>query len=80
MSNKMFITGRLTADPEVRYGGANNTAIARFTLASQRNYKDKDGNYVSDFIKCIAFGKTAEVLEKYGKKGVKLIVIDELIN
>ncbi len=76
MANKMIITGRLTGDPEVRYGGANNTAVARYSIASQRKLKDNDGNYPTDFIKCISFGKTAESIEKYAKKGTKLIILD----
>lgn len=37
--NKVILVGRLTRDPEVRYGGANNTAVARFTLAVDRRFK-----------------------------------------
>jgi single-strand DNA-binding protein len=45
-------------------------AIARFTLAVDRKYK-KDGEQGADFISCVAFGKRAEFMEKYGKKGTK---------
>ena len=47
--------GRLTRDPEVRYGGANNSAIARYTLAVDRRFK-RDGEPTADFINCVAFG------------------------
>jgi single-strand DNA-binding protein len=45
-------------------------AIARFTLAVDRKYK-KDGEQGADFISCVAFGKRAEFMERYGKKGTK---------
>ena len=71
--NKVIIMGRCTRDPEVRYGGANNTAVAKFSLAVDRRIK-KEGEQAADFISCVAFGKTAEFLEKYGKKGTKFVV------
>jgi single-strand DNA-binding protein len=72
--NKFFGIGRLVRDPEVRYTtGENQTAIARFTIAIDRKYK-KDGEQSADFINCIAFGKTAEFIEKYFSKGSKIIV------
>ncbi len=71
--NKLLINGRLTKDPEVRYGGSENSAVAKFTLASERKFK-KDGAQNADFIPCVAFGKTAEFVEKYGRKGGKFIV------
>jgi len=61
--------GRLTKDPEVRQ--ATNTYIARFSIAVDRRYK-KDGEPTADFISCVAFGKTAEFIEKYFKKGMKI--------
>lgn len=69
--NKTILCGRLTADPEVRYAG--ETAIARFTLAVDRRFK-RDNEPSADFITCVAFGKTAEFIEKYVAKGTKLIV------
>ena len=65
--NRVILTGRLTKDPEMRDGG--NTKVAKFTVAVQRNFKDKDGKYGADFVLCTAFGKTAEILEKYFHKG-----------
>ena len=41
--NKVILMGRLTRDPEVRYGGANNSAVARFSLAVDRRFK-RDGD------------------------------------
>ena len=63
--NNVILIGRLTKDPEVRYSEAGN-AVARFTLAVNR---DKSN---SDFIGITCFGKTAELAEKYLKKGKQI--------
>jgi single-strand DNA-binding protein len=69
--NKVVLIGRLTKDPEVRYGGENNDkAVARFTVAVDRKFKTE--NQSADFINCIAFGKTAEFIEKYFTKGMRI--------
>lgn len=66
--------GRLTRDPEVRYGtGEGSTAIARYTLAVDRRYK-RDGDTNADFIGCVAFGKNAEFVEKYLHQGIKIML------
>ena len=65
--------GRITKEPDIRYGGANNTAVARITLAVDRRFK-QEGQPTADFINCLAFGKRAEFLEKYCQKGTKLVV------
>ena len=71
--NNVTIVGRLTKDPEVRYTDSN-LAIADFTIAVGRG-KDKDGNDKgADFIKCKAFRKTAELIEKYSGKGKRVAV------
>lgn len=67
--NKFICMGRLTKDPEVRYGA---TAVARFTIAVDRRFK-RDGEPDADFFNCVAFGKTAEFCEKYLKKGTKVV-------
>lgn len=67
--NKAILVGRLTKDPEVRYSaGDNSMAIARFSVAIDRKSNDAG----TDFISCVAFGKTAEFIEKYFKKGNKI--------
>lgn len=72
--NKTILMGRLTRDPEVRYTqGDNASAVARFSLAVDRRFK-KDGEQTADFINCVAFGKTGEFIEKYGRKGTKFVV------
>ena len=71
--NKCTLVGRLTKDPEIRYSqGENATATARFSVAVNRRFKNAEGNYDADFINCVAFGKTAEFLEKYFKKGMAI--------
>lgn len=58
--------GRLTADPEIRVASETQKTIARFSVAINRNKKD------ADFINCVAFDKTAELLEKYFHKGDRI--------
>ena len=60
--NRVNLIGRTTKDVETRHT-SNGTEIARFTLAVRRNKDD------ADFITCKAFGKTAELIGKYVKKG-----------
>lgn len=69
--NKSIICGRMTRDPEVRY--AEKSTVARFTLAVDRKIKT-DGQPGADFIPCVAFGKTAEFIEKYFHKGMKMLL------
>ena len=75
--NKAILMGRLTRDPEIRYTqGDNPMCIARYTLAVDRRFSrnaNNDGNN-ADFIPCVCFGKTAEFVEKYLKKGTKMAV------
>lgn len=72
--NKVILIGRLTRDPEVRYSaGENATAIARYTLAVDRKYK-QERQQNADFIQCIAFGRSAEFAEKYFRKGMKIAI------
>lgn len=69
--NLVALIGRLTKDPETRYTtGDNQMAVCRFTLAVDRIGKDKG----ADFIGCVAFGKTAEVIGKYMSKGRQMAV------
>ncbi|WP_313184945.1 single-stranded DNA-binding protein [Lacrimispora sp.] len=70
--NKVLLIGRLTRDPDVRYtdGGLS---IARFSVAVDRRLK-KENEQTADFIGCVAFGKTAEFIEKYFFQGNKIVV------
>ena len=75
--NQVICIGRLTKDIELRYS-QNQTAIARFSLALDRG-KDKSGEKLgTDFPNFIAFGKTAEALEKWTKKGSRVAVTGRL--
>ena len=76
--NKAILMGRLAKDPEIRYTqGATPIAIARYTLAVNRRFK-KEGEPEADFISCVAFGKAAEFIEKYAKKGQRIAVAGSL--
>lgn len=73
--NKVILMGRITRDAEIRYTqGEKSTAIARFSLAVDRRFKKDNDEQNTDFISCIAFGKIAEFLEKFGCKGTKFVV------
>ena len=68
--NKVELIGRLTKDIEIRVTRDTQLSVGRFTLAVNRRKKD-DG---ADFINCTVFGKTADVMEKYVKKGHQVAV------
>lgn len=74
MLNQSIIQGRLTADPELKKVGQDNTPFITFTVAVERDYKNKDGERDADFIHCVAWRGTAEFLNNYFKKGAELIV------
>ena len=74
--NKVILTGRLTRDPEVRYSQQNNTAVARYTIAVDRLFKN--GEQSADFIRCVCFAKTAEFAETYLRKGIKISVVGHI--
>ena len=65
--NLVILTGRLTKEPDLKFG-ASGTAYCKFTLAVNRMKKDDP----ADFIFCSAFGKTAELIAEYVKKGHQL--------
>lgn len=69
--NKSILSGRLTADPELSTN--NDMTIARFVLAVNRKFK-KEGQPEADFIRCTAFGKTAENIGKYFGKGKPILI------
>lgn len=72
--NKVVLIGRLARDPEVRYSQNDTSmAIARFSLAvdRRRSANNQDGQS-ADFISCVAFGRTAEFIEKYFTKGRRI--------
>lgn len=80
MLNKVILHGRLTADPEIR-STQNGTAVARFTVAVDRSFTNKEtGEREADFISCQAWKSSAEFVGKYFKKGSLIIVDGNLRN
>lgn len=71
--NKVILIGRLTREPETRYGTGEGATVTKYTLAVDRRFK-RDGEASADFINCVCFGKSAEFAEKYLKKGTKIAV------
>ncbi|GGA56680.1 single-stranded DNA-binding protein 2 [Kroppenstedtia guangzhouensis] len=65
--------GRLVRDPELRYT-PTGVAVANFTIASQRNRKDANGDYPADFIDCVAWRGAAEFIAKHTAKGSRISV------
>ena len=68
MINEAVLVGRLTRDIEVRYTQSEK-AVGNFTLAINRRFKNQNGEYETDFIDCVVFGKQAETMSKYTQKG-----------
>lgn len=68
MINSVCLVGRLTRDPELKYTG-NNIAVASFSLAVNRNFKDANGERETDFINCVIWRQQAENLANWAKKG-----------
>ena len=66
--NKVILIGRLTKDPDLNFAAGVGTAVCRFTLAVPRPFKKDE----TDFINCIAFGKTGETIAQYITKGRQL--------
>lgn len=76
--NLVILHGRVTADPTIRTANSG-TKIAGFSIAVDRRLKDKvTGNKITDFVRCTAFGKTAEMLERFWVKGKEILVEGEL--
>jgi single-strand DNA-binding protein len=71
--NKCILMGRITKDAEVRVT-SKDTTVSRFILAVDRRFAKEDAKQTADFISCVAFGKTAEFIGKYGLKGTKFVV------
>lgn len=77
MLNNVCLCGRLVKDCQLEQAGSK-TVKTRFTLAVNRDYKDKDGNTPCDFIDCEAWNAGAEFLEKYARKGDTISVSGSL--
>lgn len=73
--NSVQLMGRLCRDPEVRYFGKDQTAVANYTLAIDCSYGE---DAKTDFIPCVVFGAGAEFAEKYFRKGLRVAVTGRL--
>ncbi|MDD5068499.1 MAG: single-stranded DNA-binding protein [Candidatus Pacebacteria bacterium] len=73
--NKVILIGRVTKDPEIR-STSGGTATSRIGLATNRIYKNKAGEKkeLVQFHNCVAFGRTAEIVSQYIKKGQLIMV------
>ena len=79
MLNKIFIMGRLTADPELRRT-QSGTPVASFTIAVDRDFKNQSGEKETDFVPVVAWRNTAEFASRYFTKGRMAIVEGRLQN
>ena len=74
--NSVQLVGRFTKDPDVRYTNGGAT-VARFSIAVDRKFA-KEGEQSADFINIVAFGKTAEFIEKYFHKGNRIGIVGRI--
>ncbi|MEG1095075.1 MAG: single-stranded DNA-binding protein, partial [Lactococcus sp.] len=68
MINNVVLVGRVVRDPELRYT-PQNTAVATFTIAVNRRFKNAQGEREADFINCVIWRQSAENLANWAKKG-----------
>ena len=73
--NQMTLVGTVTQDIELRHA-ASGTAVANLSVVT--NYKPKGGEEVPEYHRCVCFGRTAEVVSEYLRKGGKVAVIGRL--
>ena len=66
--NKIILVGRLTKDPELKTT-SNGASVTNFTVAVNRNFKNKEGKYDADFLPCVAYRASADFINKFFKKG-----------
>lgn len=76
--NKVILIGRLVRDPEMRVKDDGTYSFAKFTLAVNKPFK-KEGEKDADFIRCVAFGKKAELCAKYLTKGKRIAIIGQIV-
>lgn len=76
--NLVILMGRICKDPDIT-SSQSGTTIARYSIAVDRRFK-KDGEPTADFFTCVSFGKQAEFVDRYLKKGTKIVVTGELQN
>lgn len=73
--NRIILMGNLTRDPQLSYT-PNNTAVCKFGIATNRKWKDSEGNMREDvcFVDCTVFGRMADTFNQYMKKGNPVLV------
>ena len=79
MLNKVMIIGNLTRDPEIAETPTGVT-VCKFAVAVNRNYKDDNGEVVTDFFNVVAWRKLAETCRRYLAKGKKVAIVGTLQN
>ena len=77
MINNVVLVGRMTRDAELRYTPSDQ-AVATFTLAVNRNFKNQDGEREADFIKCVIWRQQAENLANWAKKGALIGIVGSI--
>ena len=77
MLNQIVLQGRLTRDPECKFT-TTGKQVTSFSLAVQRNFKNSEGKYDADFVNCVAFDKTVEIIGNYFQKNSQIIVVGRL--
>jgi single-strand DNA-binding protein len=73
MMNRVCLIGRITKEPEIKYTQSGN-AVVSFSLAVDREFKDEQGNSITDFINCVAWRQQAEFIANYIKKGYLIAI------
>ena len=74
--NKCILMGRLTRDPELFTGSTN---VSKYSIAVDRKFK-KEGEQSADFFSCVSFGKQSDFVQRYLKKGSKVVVAGRIEN
>ena len=77
--NSIIIHGRLVKDPDTNFFNEGK-CVTKLVVATDRRFNDKDGNKVSDFFNCVCFGKQAEIIDKWFKKGDGILLQGEMQN
>lgn len=77
--NKVILCGRFTRDPESRMS-ANSLEVSRFSLACASDFVNKDGQRETEFINCVSFGRTAQTINKFCKKGQMILAQGRIRN
>lgn len=72
--NKVVLLGKMTRDPELNFAANSGTGVCKFNLAVRRQFKKDE----TDFINCIAFGKTGETIAQYFVKGSPIAIVGNI--